>query len=87
MLSTIFQLKVLQHDHEIVVRGISLQKPSVHDSGRPQCEGELWSRVRISPTIVSNIMEIVIFPDTGYRLGESYGGARVWQESCAWGRD
>ena len=25
--------------------------------------------------------------DTGYSLGEVYGGARVWQESCAWGRD
>ena len=33
--------RVLQHDHEIVVRGISLQKPSVHYSGTPQCEGEL----------------------------------------------
>ena len=70
-------------------RGISLQKPSVHDWGRPQCEGELWRRLRITPTIVSNIEDFEIFryDDTRYRLGEVYGGARVCQESCAWGRD
>ena len=81
--------RVLQHDHEIGGRGIWLQKPSVHDSGRPQCEGDLWSRLRTSPTTLSNIMEIAIFeiwPGRD-RLGEVYGGARVWQGSCAWGRD
>ena len=33
--------------------------------------------------------KIAIFATTyiGDRLGELYGGARVWQESCAWGRD
>ena len=43
----------------------------------------------MSPTIVSDFMEIEIFRYyyTGDRLGEVYGGARVWQESCAWGRD
>ena len=29
------KFRVLQHDHEMVVRGISLRKRSVHDSGRP----------------------------------------------------
>ena len=75
------------HGHEIPARGISLQKPSVHDWGRPQCAGELWRRLRITPTIVSNIEDFTIFLHTRYRLGEVYGGARVWQESCAWGRD
>ena len=43
----------------------------------------------MSPTIVSDFMEIEIFRYyyTRNRLGEVYGGARVWQESCAWGRD
>ncbi len=79
--------RLLQRDHEMVVRGISLQKPSVHDSGGLQCEGEPWSRLRMSPTIVSNIEDFAIFLHTRYRLAEVYGGARVWQDSCAWGRE
>ena len=43
-LGCVTHFRVLQHDHEIGARGISLQKPSVHDSGRPQCEGEPWSK-------------------------------------------
>ena len=83
------RFRVLQHDHEFGGRGIWLQKPSIHDSGRPQRDVDLWSRLRTSPTTLSNIMEITIFeiwPGRD-RLGEVYGGARVWQESCAWGRD
>ena len=49
------------HGHEIHAGRISLQKPSVHDWGRPQCEGELWRRLRITPTIVSNIEDFAIF--------------------------
>ena len=44
-------------------RGISLQKPSVPDWGRPQCEGKLWRRLRITLTIVSNIEDFAIFAD------------------------
>ena len=88
-LRCVTHFRVLQHDHEIGARGIWVQKPSVHDSGRPQCEGDLWSRLRTSPTTLSNIMEIAIFDiwSGRDRLGEVYGGARVWQESCAWGRE
>ena len=86
-LRCVTHFRVLQHDHEIGARGISLQKPSVHDSGRPQCEGEPWSRLRMSPTTLSDIEDFAIFLHTRYRLGEVCGGARVWQESCAWGRD
>ena len=71
----------------MVGRGISLRKPSVHASGRPQSEGERWSRVRHPPTIVSNIEDFAISRYTRNSLGEVYGGARVWQESCAWGRE
>ena len=49
------------HGHEMPGRGISLQKPSVHDWGRPQYAGELWGRLRITPTIVSNIEHFAIF--------------------------
>ena len=76
-----------QHDHEMLVRGISLQKPSVRDSARPQCEYELENRVAHPPTMLSNIEDFAIFPNIGNSLGEVCGGARVWQESCAWGRD
>ena len=51
------------HGHEIPARGISLQKPSVHDWGRPQCQGKRWRRLRITPTIASNIDDFAIFPD------------------------
>ena len=68
-----------QHDHEIVVRGISLQKPSVHDSGRLQCEGEVWSRLTTAPSMLLNFIEIAIFLDTGDRLGEVYR----WSEGLA----
>ena len=86
-LRCVTHFRVLQHDHEIGARGISLQKPSVDDSGRPQCEGHPRSRLRMPPTIVSNIEDFAFFLDTRNRLGEVYGAARVWQESCAWGRD
>ena len=87
-LGCVTHFRVAQHDHEIGARGISLQKPSVLDSGRPQWGGQPWSRLRMSPTIVSNIEDFAIFRnDTRNSLGEVYGGARVWQESCAWGRD
>ena len=49
------------HDHAMPGRGISLQKPSEHDWGRPQCTGELWSRLRMSPTIVLNTGNFGIF--------------------------
>ena len=62
--------RVLQHDHEIAGRGISLQKPSVHDSGRPQCDGEPWSRLGTHSTTLSNIEDFAIFPD-GTVWGES----------------
>ena len=78
------------HDHEMPGRGIWLQNPSVPDRGRPQCEGKLWRRLRITRTIVSNIEDFAIFsfwPATRYRLGEVYGGARLWQESWAWRRE
>ena len=61
------------HGHEIPARGISLQKPSVHDWGRPQYAGEPWRRLRIPPTIVSNIENFTIFRISPgrYSLGES----------------
>ena len=86
-LSCVAHSRVLQGDHEMVVRGISVRKRSVHNSGGPQFEGEPWSRLGTPPTIVSNIEDFVIFLHTRYSLGEVCGGARVWQESCAWGRD
>ena len=69
--------RVLQHDHEIVVRGISLQKPSVHYSGRPQCEGELWSRLRMPPTI-----EKSCFLRNYIHRGQA-GGSLRWSEGLA----
>ena len=74
--------RVLQHDHEIVGRGISLRKRSVHDSGRPQCAGERWSRVRHPPTIVSNILKIAIFEIWPGHRGQA-GGSLRWSEGLA----
>ena len=51
------------HDHEMPGRGISPPKPSEHDWGKPQCAGEPWSRLRITPTILSNIADFAIFPN------------------------
>ena len=84
-LRCVTHFRVTHHDHEIGARGISLQNPLVHDSGRLQCEGEPWSRLRMSPTMLSDIEDFVIFRNTRYRLGGVYGGARAWPESCAWG--
>ena len=67
-----------------MVRGILLDNLSGHVVGRPQPEGELWSRLqRPRKKTKTDILGYYI----GDSLGEVYGGARVWQESCAWGRD
>ena len=50
-------------DHEMPGRGISVQKPSVHNWGRPQYAGEHWRRLRTTPTTVSNIEDFAILPD------------------------
>ena len=60
---------VLQHDHEMVVPGISLRKPSVHDSDSTR-RRPLESATNVA--ILSNIMEIGIFRYTGDSLGETY---------------
>ena len=83
--------RVLQHDHEIAGRGISLQKPSVHDLGRPQCDGEPWSRLGTLSTILSNIEDFAILPDVtawlkstverGFGRKVAPGGAKIF--SCA----
>ena len=55
--------------------------------GKPEPENERWNRL----TTPRKTQKTYIFPDTHTHtrnsLGEVYGGARVWQESCAWGRD
>ena len=74
--------KMLTHDHEMPARGISVQKPSVHDRGRPQCEGELWSRLRITPTIVSNIENFAFFSVWPGHRGQP-GESLRWSEGLA----
>ena len=63
-------------------RGISLQKPSVPDWGRPQCEGELWRRLRISRTIVSNIEDFAIFSFWPAQRGQP-GESLRWSEGLS----
>ena len=47
-------------------------------------EYELWNRL----TRPRKTQKTYIFrDDIRNSLGEVYGGARVWQESCAWGRE
>ena len=66
-----------------MVRGIFFYENAGNVGGRPQPEGEVWSRLQT----VRKTLKTDIFRDIRYSLGEVYGGARVWQESCAWGRD
>ena len=69
---------MLQQEHELVVRGIWLEKPSGHVLGKPQPEGELWSRLQ---TPREKSKTYIFRDDTRYSLGEVYGGARVCQEA------
>ena len=66
-----------------MVRGIFFNENSGKVVGKPEPENERWNRFAPS----RKTQKTDIFPDIRYSLGEVYGGARVWQESCAWGRE